>query len=214
MKKFFRDCKGAVTVMVTLLLIPAILVSGTAVDITRLYAARSLLRDANQLAANSLLASYDALLQDLYGLFWIPSGDEELAGMADEYIRTAIEGDNPATGIGTFQLFYGSNLTPQDMVPAADQHLGNSEVLRRQIEEYAKFRAPVILVQGLLERLEEFNHMEGNAAVIAKKMEIDETIEEIDEVYRAIYDCIQEMNQVDDREEQIFNEVNTYLGDM
>ncbi len=214
MKKFFRDCKGAVTVMVTLLLIPAILVSGTAVDITRLYAARSLLRDANQLAANSLLASYDALLQDLYGLFGIPSGDEELAGMADEYIRTAIEGDNPATGIGTFQLFYGSNLTPQDMVPAADQHLGNSEVLRRQIEEYAKFRAPVILVNGLLERLKEFSQMDGNADVIEQKMEIEDKIEEIDEVYEKIYKCILEINKAEEEEDRIFSEVNIYLADL
>ena len=65
MKRFFHNCKGAVTVMVTLLLIPAILVSGTGVDLARIYAARSVVQDANQLAANSVLASYEALLHDL-----------------------------------------------------------------------------------------------------------------------------------------------------
>lgn len=85
MGKFFhrlaRDCKGAVTVFVTLLLIPAVLVSGTGVDLARLYTARSILHDANQLAANSVLASYDALLQDLYGLYGVMKDDPEFAAI-------------------------------------------------------------------------------------------------------------------------------------
>ena len=110
MKNFFRDVRGAVTVMVTLLLIPAVLVSGTAVDLARIYSARSILHDANQLAANSVLASYDALLQDLYGLYGVMAQDEQLAAMVDEYIQTAVLGEDwKETGLGTFQLFYGSD---------------------------------------------------------------------------------------------------------
>ena len=65
MKKLIKDAKGAVTVFITLLLIPAILVSGTAVDLARLHTARSILQDANQLAANSVLTQYNALLYDI-----------------------------------------------------------------------------------------------------------------------------------------------------
>ena len=65
MKRFFQkllhNCTGAGTVFVTLLLIPAVLVSGTGVDIARIYTARSVLQDGNQLAANSVLASYEAV---------------------------------------------------------------------------------------------------------------------------------------------------------
>lgn len=95
MGKFFhrlaRDCKGAVTVFVTLLLIPAVLVSGTGVDLARLYTARSILHDANQLAANSVLASYDALLQDLYGLYGVMKDDPEFAAKT----KAAKAGDHP-----------------------------------------------------------------------------------------------------------------------
>lgn len=116
MGKFFhrlaRDCKGAVTVFVTLLLIPAVLVSGTGVDLARLYTARSILHDANQLAANSVLASYDALLQDLYGLYGVMKDDPEFAAMVDEYIQVAVFGEDWVDReAGTFQLFYGSELT-------------------------------------------------------------------------------------------------------
>ena len=154
MKRFFQkllhNCTGAVTVFVTLLLIPAVLVSGTGVDIARIYTARSVLQDGNQLAANSVLASYDALLQDLYGLYGVMKDDPEFARMADSYIQTAVLGKSPKdTGLGTFQLFYGSDLQSGDVVPADGMNLDNPQVLRRQIEEYAKFRAPVIIVQEM-----------------------------------------------------------------
>ena len=123
MRKFFqklrRDCRGAVTVFVTLLLIPAVLVSGTGVDLARLYTARSIVHDANQLAANSALASYDALLQDLYGLYGIMKDDPEFATMVDEYIQVAVFGEDwTDRGQGTFQLFYGSDLIPGEITPA------------------------------------------------------------------------------------------------
>ena len=144
MRKFFRNCRGAVTVMVTLLLIPAILVSGTGVDLARIYAARSVVQDANQLAANSVLASYDALLQDLYGLFGVM---EENLGIAEEYVTLAVEGENwNERGMGTFQTFYGTVSTAGAVTPAPHQTLSNPDVLRRQIEEYSKFRAPVVIV--------------------------------------------------------------------
>ena len=159
MGKFFhrlaRDCKGAVTVFVTLLLIPAVLVSGTGVDLARLYTARSILHDANQLAANSVLASYDALLQDLYGLYGVMKDDPEFAAMVDEYIQVAVFGEDWVDReAGTFQLFYGSELIPGDVTPAEGKNLANQEVLRRQIEEYAKFRAPAIIVSEILDKLD------------------------------------------------------------
>ncbi len=69
--KFWKNTKGAVTVIVTLLLIPSILISGTAVDVARFYSAKSVVQDANTLGANAMLAQYDALLKYLYGLYGI-----------------------------------------------------------------------------------------------------------------------------------------------
>lgn len=216
MKRFFQkllhNCTGAVTVFVTLLLIPAVLVSGTGVDIARIYTARSVLQDGNQLAANSVLASYDALLQDLYGLYGVMKDDPEFARMADSYIQAAVLGKSPKdTGLGTFQLFYGSDLQSGDVVPADGMNLDNPQVLRRQIEEYAKFRAPVIIVQEILSRLEVFDSVQDDAEIIRDKLEIDQEVEEIEKIYRSIYDCIQEVNQAEGVETSALTSANTYL---
>ena len=105
-RKLFDNCKGAVTVMVTLLLIPAILISGTGVDLARIYTAKSVVQDANQLAANSVLASYDALLQDLYGLFGVLGGDAE----TDKYVKWAADGTR---AWGLFRFFMAPMCLPR-----------------------------------------------------------------------------------------------------
>lgn len=212
MRKFLRDCRGAVTVFVTLLLIPATLICGTGVDIARLFAARSVVQDANQLAANSVLASYDAMLQDLYGLFGVMKDDPTLAGMIDEYIQVSVFGEDwQEEGMGTFQLFYGSNLNAGEITPAEGKNLKNQEVLRRQIEEYAKFRAPVIIVEEILDTLDAFNKVKADAKVIKTKMDLDDKVTEIEKVYRKIYDKIQEVNQIQQHENSALQSVNTYL---
>ena len=213
-RKLARDCKGAVTVFVTLLLVPAVLVSGSGVDIARLYVARSELQDANQLAANSALASYDALLQDLYGLYGIMKDDAELASMMEEYIEVAIFGEDwKDRTLGNFSHFYGeqSSLTVEASA-AQNKNLKNPEVLRRQIEEYAKFRAPYIIAEDILGKLDAFEKIKEDAAVIKDKMEIDDKIEEIDKIYGKLYRCIQAVNNGGNVENGAVQSVNTFIG--
>ena len=200
MKKLFHNCKGAVTVMVTLLLIPAILVSGTGVDLARIYTARSIVQDANQLAANSVLASYEALLQDLYGLFGVMSGGNI---DPDTYIKQTLLGGDWNKGMGTLQIFYGSNLNPTVLTPEPTQNLGNSAVLRRQIEEFSKLRAPAIIAELLMEKLDVFEKIKEDSKVIKKKLEVDDGVEELEKCYRKIYDHVVKLDKVGPREDEM-----------
>ncbi len=212
-QKLKHDCRGAVTVFVALMLLPAVLVSGTGVDIARIYAARSAIQDANQLAAGSALASYDALLQDLYGLYGIMQTDEELASMMERYIRLTVFGEDwQDRSMGTFAHFYGDRSSLSVTAASApDKNLENPEVLRRQIEEYAKFRAPAIIVKEILDRLETFQKIQEDASVIQDKMAIDDKIEEIDKIYKKIYECINRVNQAGGTENNAIQSVNSYI---
>ena len=205
MRKFFRDYKGAVTVMVTLLLVPAVLVCGTGVDLARIYAARSTVQDANQLAANSVLASYDALLQDLYGLFGVMEGN---LGIAEDYVNLSVEGEDwNDRGMGSFQSFYGTIVTAGSVTVAPDQNLGNPTVLRRQIEEFSKFRAPAVIVSELGEKLEIFEKIQEDAKVIDKKLEVDDGVEDLEECYRKIYDRVTELDMCKAQEISIMDAI-------
>ena len=190
MRKLFKDTKGAVTVFVTLLLIPAILVSGTAVDLARIHSARSVLQDANQLAANSVLTQYNALLYDIYGLFGVANDDPILGKLLDDYIKVSVFGEPVQDqSLGTFQLFYGSDILLEDPMFASNMDLGNADVLRRQIEEYMKFRGPVIIVKEILEALEN-NKLKEDKEVIEDKTAIDRDVAELHDKYKELYNAI------------------------
>lgn len=211
LEKLKKDCKGAVTVMVTLLLIPAVLISGTGVDLARAYAAKSITQDANQMAANSALASYDALLQDLYGLFGMMTKDEEFAGMVNEYIETVLGENWKNAGMGSFQLLYSSDIQVGDVQAAPGMNLANTEVLRRQIEEYAKYRAPVIILEEMMAALDAFDKITADAKIVKQKMEIDEKVEEIDELYKEIYKKIKLVDEAGRCEDSAYKSINAFI---
>ena len=209
---FIKNVKGAVTVFVTLLLIPAVLISGTAVDLSRMHTTRSILQDTNQLAANSVLTQYDAMLQDVYGLFAVMESDPILGDMLGEYVKLSVFGEEGQDrGLGTFQLFYGSDVHSTTVTPVVGQNLRNVDVLRRHIEEYAKFRVPVIIVSEILDRIDKFKKVKADAEAIETKLEIDDGIDEIDKLYEKIFNMIEDINKYPSVELAAFNAVNDYL---
>ncbi len=212
MFSFFKNNRGSVTVFVTLLLIPSILVTGTAVDLSRIHTARSIVQDANQLAANSLLTQYEAMVQDIYGLYGIMEDDPILGEMLDEYIKVSIFGeDTKPKGMGTFELFSGSVANPVSVEWIENKNLSNSDVLRRQIEEYAKFRAPVIIIDEILNRIDAFKKIKEDSEVIKDKIEIDKQIGSLDKIYSEIYDIINKINEFEDDENKIYKDINIYM---
>ena len=188
MKKFFNNCKGAVTVFVTLLMIPAILVSGTAVDAARIYMTRNSVQNANQLAANASLASYNALLKDMYALFGFMSDDPELAAMMNEYIQITIYGKDPDKG--TFRSFLGSDDYTANLEFTGT--LRDPGVLKQQILEYMKFRGPAIIIQRIFDSLDSgaVDRIEQDSDILDLKEEIDNTLEDILEKYDDLYYAI------------------------
>ena len=197
MRDLIKNSKGAVTVFVTLLLIPAMLVSGTAVDLARIHTARSIIQDANQLAGNAVLSQYNALLYDLYGLFGVAEDDPILGQLLDEYIKVSVFGEsNQDRSLGTLQLFYGSNLSLNDPLFADGKNLRNEEVLQRQIEEYMKFRGPVIIVQDILDLLGSSTFKE-DSGVIDDKLKIESAIADIYEKYKELYNVIAAADKCD-----------------
>ena len=190
MRRFYNNTKGAVTVFISLLLIPAILISGTAVDLARLHSAQSILQDANQLAANAVLTQYNALLCDLYGVFGVAKDDPILGSLLDEYIRVAVFGE-PAQDrtLGTLQIFYGADLMLEEPHFISGAVLSDEEVLRRQIMEYMKFRGPVIIVKEILEVLENTN-IKADKQIIDSKTAIDADVAAIFDKYKELYEAI------------------------
>ena len=196
MKKLIKNSKGAVTVFVTLLLIPSVLVSGTAVDLARLHSARSILHDANQLASNAVLTQYNDLLYNTYGLFGIADDDPILWQLLNDYISVSVFGeDGQDRSLGTLQVFYGANLSMEEVSFAPGKNLRNPDVLRRQIEEYMKYRGPVIIVAEFLTFLDS-NTVKNDSVIIGDKLAIESGIAEMYEKYKQLHSAISRTDNI------------------
>ncbi len=208
---FFNNERGAVTVLVTLMLIPVMLITGMSVDLTRIYTANSLLTNANELAGNALLTEYDALLQDLYGIYAITTEDEELKVMVNEYIEIALFNENEEKELGTLQPFYGSKKEENCNVEWS-KSLAEQQVLKRQIEEYAKYRVPVYMIEDFFKIIEQFEKIQEDAEIIDDMKGINKEIESMLTNYENIYKMILIIDNFRNIEKEVFTEINTMLN--
>lgn len=173
-----------VTVLVTLLLIPALLVTGTGVDLATMFSARAAVRNGNELALNAVLSDYDQLLRDLYGLFAVTKDDAELQAMVNRYISLTLFGeDNRSEG----RIIYNNISINAEINPVDDANLMNQAILRRQIEEYVRLRAPLFMIEEVLDSLEKFTRFLPDLYATILKLEIVEQLGLLQSLQQQLY---------------------------
>ena len=87
---FWRNAKGAVSIFLTIILVPMMTVSALFVDAGKVKLARGVAESAGDLTLNTALTDYDAMLKDMYGLFATSQNTDELFVKREDYYRTCI----------------------------------------------------------------------------------------------------------------------------
>ena len=101
MRLFCGKQGGSICVFLTLILVPVLLFSGIIVDASRLFASKTVVSGAGDLAMNAALAQYDKMLKDSYGLTAMakdpgsPQEQEALKKMFCESILSLIHISEP-----------------------------------------------------------------------------------------------------------------------
>jgi len=130
----------------------------------------------------------------------------------DEYIMLVVFGneDMPIND-STLKPFYGAAESSVTTVIEKSKDLKDPAVLRHQIEEYMKLRGPVIIVQEILSKIEEFSKVKEDAEIIRDKMDIEDKIDEIDKLYKQIYELIIDIHTYPGVHGAVFSRVNGFL---
>lgn len=157
MNSFRKSIKGAVTVFVTLLIIPAMLITGTAVDISRIYTAKSIIQDINQIALNTILTQYNSMLQDAYGLYGVLKDEEELSDLVSDYLKVSLEGGEDLDLDKELKIFLPEG--DADFKIKAPLDLKNKEVFKKQIEDYIKIQGVSVLSEKILLAVDALVHI-------------------------------------------------------
>ena len=86
---FYRN-NGAISVFLTLILLPVLIMGGMTVDASRIYMSKVLISDAGEMAMNAGLAQYDEKLHDEYGLLVMDQSPESMAEELEMYFKSSL----------------------------------------------------------------------------------------------------------------------------
>jgi len=179
---FFNKTKGAVSIFLVIILVPMLTVSGIIVDSSRLRLGKAMADSAGDLTLNTALTNYDWVLKDIYGLFAMSQTEEDLTKNLEEYfkksimascvpedvadsytqqimnsLRTRFLGDDPDKDFSDFMQIDYSNFKAEKI---ENSGLNNAGILKKQIVEFSKYRAPISMGLGFIQSLKSFRDIQ------------------------------------------------------
>ena len=216
-----KRIKGSVTILLVLILLPMMTFSAVIVDLARINMAKQMMSSAGDLAMNSALANYDTILKDVYGLFAMAqekSTDELAEDIKQYFVNTLVQynvvdeeiaGDYVTNLMGDFNSWIatGGNeingtdfLTLEDITVNVEQVVGsglnNSGILRKQIVEYMKYRAPLDFGLSFLDSLKSFQKVSEQTEVVEKKVIAQESTQDVAKACANLMELIREYDEL------------------
>ncbi len=143
---------GQISVFSAIILMAVLILAGLLVDISRINAGRTIVKRAADAAAGSVLAEYGSKLKEGYGIFAIPMTDAtELRDQFEEALTCNLSiSCGEEFYEGSSDLF-GFRIEKVSVTPI--YNLSENSVVKKQVLEYMKYRAPAELVEGFMEKL-------------------------------------------------------------
>lgn len=204
--------KGSVTIFLTMILVPMLLLMITLTDYAKISVAKRQVSGAGDVALNAGLSYYDKYLQDMYGLFAVSKDVSELEKNLEIYFNNTLLGD----GLDTTDPFISKitsiitgskdtdsaymnliNLTSKEfeLLPVDGANLANKELLNNQLMDYMKYRGPVVLAGGIFEKIMAFKGVKEENKAVQKKVEFEEELDKTGKACKDAYDKIEEYNE-------------------
>lgn len=164
-----RKHKAAISIFMIIITLASVTLSGVFIDLSRILVAKNRVRTATESAVRSTLAGYDEDLNDEWGLFGL--NEENAETEYKKYLRLNLHNSNDegkSSLINYEILDEGTNLT-------LEQPLSDKNVFSDKITEYSKYRAPVSLTLGVIDK---FKAIFGGDNVLAS-IDVTSTIDEL-----------------------------------
>ena len=165
-----KRTRGAVSVFLIVILVPCLLVTSVFVDLGRVKMSNGMAESAADLSLNSLLSNYDADLSEWYGMAASCQSIEEFYKISAQFFLRTITSQGLSDEEIILLSDYYANVTSDDtiydllqvecqtaidsMITAVpDANLTNATLIKDQLVEFMKYRAPIALASGVIERL-------------------------------------------------------------
>ena len=221
--KLFQKRNGSITIFLSIILVPTLLFSSIMVDGAAFVLSKGMVESAGELATNGALADYDTILKEVYGLFAMSQKAENpqdaLKKNVTDYFENSLKANgiipqgvdwdsNTANWIGDLlDNVYGiddasipalvkASVTDDTTVSYIDNSsLANPQILRSQIVEYAKYRAPLNAALSAIDSFGAFKKVDQQTKVIEEKTKVDEKLEKTNSKLKDMYDKVKKFDE-------------------
>ncbi|MCL1999409.1 MAG: DUF5702 domain-containing protein [Turicibacter sp.] len=160
MKKKKLGVRGSINVFVALMMVPVMVFTGVMVDFSRMLMANTMINNAAALAAHSIIANYDGLLLEVFGLLATSQSDsteaERFANVAS-HVSLGLEMNGERMGGNNFNLLGNLEINDVTVGPNDERYtLNNMAMLQSLLTEYMRFRIVLSLLgmEGIAETAE------------------------------------------------------------
>ena len=202
--KIFYNKHGSLTVFMSLILTMVMIFTTVLIDGGRIILARNVVSGAGDMALNAGLTYYNSVLQDTYGLFAISKDMDDLKknlevyfeatlkssglhdqGLVKELVDIALSGSNgdEISDIMKMKLADGGFEVSQ----AAGANLSNANILRAQVLDYMKYRAPAVIGYGFLEKMNILKSLPAQQKALEDKKDYEKKLKDIQDLCLKIY---------------------------
>ena len=202
--KIFYNKRGSLTVFMAGILTVVIIFTTVLIDGGRIILARSIVSGAGDMALNAGLTYYNSVLQDTYGLFAISKNMDELEKNLEVYFNATLKSgglynqglvkelvDIALSGRGTQEVsdIMKMKLAKGDfsISQATGANLSNANVLRAQVLDYMKYRAPAVIGYGFLEKMNILKSLPAQQKALEDKKDYEKKLKEIQDLCLEIY---------------------------
>lgn len=193
MRIFYRN-NGTISVFLSLILLPVILLGCLTVDASRVYLSKVVISDAGEMAMNAGLAQYNEILHDEYGLLVMDKSPEAMSNELEDYFNTSLNG----TGLPDAEDYDKilDLLTKKfEAINVAGSEIYRTDVEKQQIIEYMKYRAPVCLTELVLEKIGELKNTKTIAEAMEAEMDFSESMEDCQKAFEKALESLDILNQ-------------------
>lgn len=205
--------KGSISIFLIITFVANYLLAALLVDATRVHAAKTEVQAAAEIATQNILTRYDEYLYELYGLFAVTDMDQnKIASSVKDYIDQMIclgVGEDTSLGKAMAQsVFFDAGIDEAwkpyelDLKVKAGSNvtLASNDVLKSQILDQMKFRAPVQIADSFLDFLDTVSELEDTKKAVEEKTESDEKLQ----------DCLDSFEEAEEKAKKIKNKVINY----
>lgn len=182
--------KGSISIFLIITFVANYLLAALLVDATRVHAAKTEIQAAAETATQNILTKYDECLYELYGLFAVTDMSEgDIQKCVTEYIDQmvclGIGEDSSLNKVMAQSVLFDAGIDkawrPYELDLKVDTgssvNLSQNAVLKNQIIDQMKFRAPVQIADSFLDFLNTVSELDEVKEVVEEKKEISEKLQ-------------------------------------